>query len=796
MISGVCLLQVMLCESQTILNESVSSLEEQFTSAELPTEYRPWLRYWWLGGAVTEHQLRREMSDISAKGFGGVSIFWTGTHPVSDNPVPGVDIVSMASEEGIKRIAMGVEIAGEAGLSVGFQPPAPLGGKLITDEFRAKDIVAEYVWVHSSFDNERMIQFTRRERPLFLALIPGKPVNRPHDIKWAICQPRDVLIPPDEPAIILDEMPDNEGKLFLKIPYPHEDYPVDNWLVAAYWVVPFTGSKASGFLRTRTSSAGTDTVDVGPIIDHYSKRALDYFMDSYIAKPAALAGPSVGKVWQNILLNSLEVYTPLWTPGLFEEFEKRRGYDLRPYLHIFLKYAPPPDVGSLRTMEEIEQLPYPAKQIVSDVEETYGELLVENHYEAFKHWTHDHGFIPKIQGHGYQTPFDWIDGHSQADVPEGESFGVPEAANAAHITGRQTISVETGYQKDYILRYMAKGGNRFDIKSFYSSPLEANWQGGRTNIHPDEWAGIRTFTDYITRSSLLLRSGRHVADVCTFGNRWRWRGSWRTDTILGPLLSRHGYLSDRFTLRSLENYAKMEDGFLLSGSGKYSVMIFNPGKAIPLEWLKAAEELIHEGLTVIAISEPVEVLTYKDHEKQNQALRQLFSELFPVTVNNQAHTVGKGNTYRITEDKLPDLLRNILKIKPQVESRLRIGCAELVNSVPRSSTSGLASTNKNKHWIEDSSEQSSEELQWSGDVSAISWQHREGKDYDLFYILNSGHEFLEGILLLRAVGRVEMWNASTGEAEPVDYENHEVSRSSVQLRLQPGEGYFLVVRSD
>jgi hypothetical protein len=47
----------------------------------------------------------------------------------------------------------------------------------------------------------------------------------------------------------------------------------------------------------------------------------------------------------------------------------------------------------MNTMEEIEKLPYPARQIVSDVEVTYGELLLVNHYQAFRKWTHDHGFI-------------------------------------------------------------------------------------------------------------------------------------------------------------------------------------------------------------------------------------------------------------------------------------------------------------------------------------------------------------------------------------------------------------------
>jgi hypothetical protein len=764
------LLNSTVCNSQIIRSKSISSLEKQFTSSELQAEYRPTLRYWWLGGAVTEKQVQREMSEISNKGFSGVSLYWTGTGPVRKYPVEGVDIVSMASKEGIERIAMGVETAKKNGLTLSFQPPAPFSGKLVTDEYRAKDLVAEYVWVHSSFDNERMIQFTRNERPLYLALIPGKPANwlpphedRPHDIAWATYMPQNILIPQDVPAIILDEMPDKEGKVFLKIPHPYEGYQDDNWLVAAFWPVPFTGSKASGFTRTRTSSAGTDISDVGPFIDHYSKEALDYFMDSYIAKPTALAGKLVGKVWKSVLLNSLEVHTPHWTPKLFEEFEKRRGYDLRPYLHIYLKYAPHPYVGSMNTMEEIEQLPFPARQIVSDVEITYGELLVENHYGAFREWTHDHGFTTKIQGHGYLTPYDWINANSQADLPTGERFGVPEAANTAHITGRPIVSVEVHAangedafidQKKTILKYLAQGGNQIELKNYFSSPLNAEepWQAGTSIQYLDGWDKVETLTDLISRSSIFLRSGRHVADVATFGNRWRWRGSWRTDPALVSLLSENGFASDRFTLSSLKDYAQVRDGYLLSGTGKYSVMIFDPGKAIPLEWLKEVEKLINEGLTVVAVSEPVEVLTFKDHKQQNEELCKLFTSLFPQTVDMQSYSIGIGKTYYIPREELPGLLQNTLKNTPQLE--------------------------------------------WVGDASKISWQHREGNDFDLFYLLNSSPEVQEGDVLLRAEGRVELWNADTGEIKALDIDTYNSSRTSLHLRLQANEGYFLVVRSD
>ena len=80
-------------------------------------------------------------------------------------------------------------------------------------------------------------------------------------------------------------------------------------------------------------------------------------------------------------------------------------------------------------------------------------------------------------------------------------------------------------------------------------------------------------------------------------------------------------------------------------------------------------------------------------------------------------SVGKGKTYRIEKEELPMLLRNTLKITPQAE--------------------------------------------WIGD-GPISRQHREGEDYDLFFLLNSGPEILGGKILLRAVGGIELRNADTG----------------------------------
>ena len=51
----VLLLNTINCMSQTADDLSVSSLEKQFASSQLPPGFCPTIRYWWLGGAVRGH---------------------------------------------------------------------------------------------------------------------------------------------------------------------------------------------------------------------------------------------------------------------------------------------------------------------------------------------------------------------------------------------------------------------------------------------------------------------------------------------------------------------------------------------------------------------------------------------------------------------------------------------------------------------------------------------------------------------------------------------------------------------
>src|SRR5262249_6876052 len=69
----------------------------------------------------------------------------------------------------------------------------------------------------------------------------------------------------------------------------------------------------------------------GYVLDHYNRAAIDLHLRE--AGDKLLAAVQPGAI-DSIFCDSLEVYDADWTPDLLQEFQKRRGYDLRPLLPI------------------------------------------------------------------------------------------------------------------------------------------------------------------------------------------------------------------------------------------------------------------------------------------------------------------------------------------------------------------------------------------------------------------------------------------------------------------------------
>ena len=69
--------------------------------------------------------------------------------------------------------------------------------------------------------------------------------------------------------------------------------------------------------------------------DKMSEEAVAFHLQHVIGAMKKNLGPLVGTGLRHVLLDSYEAGTPSWTPLMPQEFQQRRGYDLKPFLPVF-----------------------------------------------------------------------------------------------------------------------------------------------------------------------------------------------------------------------------------------------------------------------------------------------------------------------------------------------------------------------------------------------------------------------------------------------------------------------------
>ena len=182
----------------------------------------------------------------------------------------------------------------------------------------------------------------------------------------------------------------------------------------------------------------------GFVVDHFDREAVRHYLERF-DQAFATSGVPYPHTFFN---DSYEVYQANWTPTLFDEFQKRRGYDLRQKLPELLGVV---DDGN---------------QVLCDYRETLSDLLLENFTQQWVAWAHKHGVKVRNQAHG--SPANLLDLYAAVDIPEIEGFGLSDfgikglrtdpgktrknfsdvsmlkyAPSAAHVTGKPLTSSET-----------------------------------------------------------------------------------------------------------------------------------------------------------------------------------------------------------------------------------------------------------------------------------------------------------------------------------------------------------------
>ncbi len=112
-------------------------------------ENKPWTRWWWMGSAVNELELRRLLQEYAAKGFGGVEI----------TPIYGVkgeesNYINFLSEDWMEMLSVSIDEATRVNMGVDMNTGTgwPFGGPSIASENAAK-MLRFYTLERVSYDS-------------------------------------------------------------------------------------------------------------------------------------------------------------------------------------------------------------------------------------------------------------------------------------------------------------------------------------------------------------------------------------------------------------------------------------------------------------------------------------------------------------------------------------------------------------------------------------------------------------------------------------------------------------------
>ena len=367
----------------------------------------------------------------------------------------------------------------------------------------------------------------------------------------------------------------------------------------------------------------------GFVVDHLKKEAVMEYLSQF---NKAFEGVPKADLPRAYNIDSWEINLD-WTRGFFDEFLKRRGYDLQLFIPELFQYGDSTLV----------------KRVICDYRETLSDLMIENFNKPFDSWTAGLGgqSIAEI----LSEPSNILDANAQVDIPQmdlGSSptryiidgrFIFPDydekcAASVAHFYGKSYISSETFTCMGPVLNTPLQlckekldydffaGVNQICFHGIAYSPASAHWPGWLfyAGTHLGEfnpqWAQIGQLNTYITRCQSFLQKGRHACDLLFYlpyydifsridsdpGKAPRWWGYIASENYPATgMLTKIGCDFDFFSDKMLAESIRTDRGELVTPGNRYRAIVIADCHRIPVSTLQKVLKLAEEGATVLMI---------------------------------------------------------------------------------------------------------------------------------------------------------------------------------------------------
>jgi len=696
----------------------LAKLEHDF--AQPPDDSRIMMRWWWFGPAETKPELEREMKLMKDGGIGGFEV--QPTYPLAlDDQERGIKNLKFMSPEFLDALTFTAAKAKDLGLRMNLTLGSgwPYGGPQFTASEAAGRLRALTVPIAPGQSNAPVPKVRESERavapfvgPLSNAGTTGDPFRELEIRDNAACLP-----------------PELAGQT-----------------QATFFVASQTG------MKVKRAAYGAE----GFVIDHYRPAVIEKFIRQ-IAEPEVRACGSNPP--ESVFCDSLEVYGEDWTYDFLDEFQRRRGYDLKPWLPALFQDAGP------NTLE-----------IRHDWGKTLTELLNDHFITTFETWAREHGTRFRIQAYG--SPPAALYSYACADMDEGEGYnweGFSEtrwASSASHLLGRNVTSSETWTwlhspafratpldMKAEANLHFLQGVNQLIGHGWPYSPLAVPYPGwcfyaaGAFNEENPWWIVMPDVAKYLQRVSYLLRQGRPANDVALYlPNDDAWASFTPGHVAMNAAVSQRlghdiirrileaGYNFDFLDDGLLDQRGKVEGDSLAFGDVKFRVVVLAGVERIPPSTMRKLEEFARGGGIVIATRTipsraPGHNATEEDQEMVRDIARRLFQGL----------------------DAKGIFIENENQFGTALEKRLQPDVA------------------------------------FSPAAPEIGFVHRTTDSAEIYFLANTANEVRKVEATFRIQGmNAEWWDPMSGHVTPADVVEHTGQGTTVVFALEPYASRFLV----
>ena len=663
------------------------------------------VRWWWPGGDVTNEEIARELRLIKDDGFGGVEIqsFKDGL-----NPAPTADVArrvdSFLTPEWFNHVKYAIEEGGRLGLDVDltFGSGYPSGGPYIPLQLASQRLLVHEIMLEgpttfsSKFPGAPL--GTSEKLVAVIAARGSLPTHGKKKLQeFSDSPPIDMILESGKvdvaSAVALTQQVHDDGSL-------KWDVPPGQWLLFSFIQAPT--------LQTVEGGAGIGTQWV---LDHLKREALDQHIEAVGEAGKKYFGDDFGKSLWAIFCDSLEVSagSMYWTDAFLAEFQKRRGYDLVPYLPLVQQ------PGRSDPGDEYPSLPYfddpeIGERVRHDYWLTVSDLMIENFYQPLIDWAHRNHLKVRIQAHG--APADLLKIYGQADFPETEMLYADGrydflklASSAGHLFGRNMISSESFVWRDHpyettpeLMKTTADelfsaGINRVVYHGFpyeymdrpdpgwfpFSSQYELVYTfSSLLNFHNPFWPYFKQLNDYMARIQALSQSGRSISRVALYTHRLYYPG-WMPvdeDYPLEYSLMANGYNFDFINEDTLLHHAAVENRELRTPGNVYPSLVLRNETRISLELTEKLQEFAKAGLPIVfAEHMPAEEISFKNYSSNGARIRQTMQEILGMRANASSESEvpqGRGNVRFVSDATIvPRVLDTELRVSPNLQFAAR-----------------------------------------------------------------------------------------------------------------------------